>query len=88
MIPTAQASPLYASEAFMVASHPESNGTELIRFGSSNPDGKISSVIFVGIDAALFLTGFSDALTKLTDEEVESQYLNQYGPLMQSRYLQ
>jgi hypothetical protein len=86
MTNTAQATPLYASKAFLVESLPEQNAAELTRFGT--PAGQVSSVVFFGIDAALFLTGFSDALTKLSDAEVESQYLNQYGSLMQNRYLQ
>jgi hypothetical protein len=88
MINTIQATPLYSSKAFMVENHPEQNATELTCFGSDNPAGKISSVMFVGTDAALFLTGFADALTKLSDAEVESRYLKKYSPLMQARYLQ
>jgi hypothetical protein len=86
MTSTAQATQLYASKAFVVESHPEQDAAQLIRFG--NPAGTMSTVTFVGMDAALFLTGFSDAMTKLSDAEVESEYLGQYGPLMQVRYLQ
>lgn len=80
--------PLYASKAFLVESIPERDAAELTSFGDDNASGTISSVMFTGMDAAMFLTGFSDALTHLSDAEVEEQYLNQYGPLMQSRYLQ
>lgn len=83
-----QDSPIYASNAFLVESYPEQNAAELTRFSMGSPSGKISSVMFVGEDAALFLAGFTDAMTKLSDADVESEYLNLYRPLMQSRYLQ
>jgi len=88
MTNTAVAVPLYESAAFLVESLPQQDAAQLISFGQDNPAGKISSVMFEGMDAALFLSGFSDALTRLSsDAEVEAQYLNRYSPLMQSRYV-
>lgn len=79
--------PLYASETFVVESLPEQNGAQIIRVGNDNAYGQISSVVFVDIEAALFLTDFEAALSTLSDAEVDSQYLDQYSPLMRTQYL-
>jgi hypothetical protein len=79
--------PLYASEAFVVESLPEQNGAQITRVGNDNARGQISSVVFVDIEAALFLTDFATALSTLSDAEVDTQYLDQYSPLMRTHYL-
>jgi hypothetical protein len=81
------AAPLYASEAFIVEELPEQNGAQITRVGNDNVRGQISSVVFVDFEAALFLTDFAAALSTLSDAEVDTQYLDQYSPLMRSQYL-
>lgn len=81
------AAPLYASETFVVESLPEQNGAQIIRVGNDNARGQISSVVFVDMEAALFLTDFEAALSTLSDAEVDSQYLDQYRSLMRTQYL-
>lgn len=79
---------LYASADFMVENYPDLNAAELIRINRDGPPPSISSVIFKGMEAILFLGGFDNALHTLPEEDVEEQFLGRYASLMQRQLLQ
>lgn len=86
MCNAAHSTTLFASPNFQVENYPEQSATELIRMNRDGPPRSVSNTVFKGLDAALFLTGLKDAISKLSDEEVEAQYLGKYGPLMERQF--
>lgn len=84
MMQHSQKTPVYSSKAFVVETCPQNAGTQLTKLRSHAGEKIISVVTFSGDDSELFLTGLSNALERLPQDEVEVQYLNRYGPLMQN----
>ena len=81
---------LYSSARFVVENHPDVNATEIIK-GRSRKSGeptKVSNVVFTGTDAILFLGGFDKAVTELSKDQVDEEYLNEFSPLMKLQTIQ
>ena len=88
IITTNPSQTLYASADFVVENYPDLNAAEIIRINRDGPPPSISSVIFKGMEALVFLGGFDNALHTLPEEEVEAQFLGRFAPRMQRQLVQ